>query len=54
MKKRRSQLPETPGIYLITSYIKREQYIGSSRNLNARKTDHLTSLKKGIHENPYL
>lgn len=42
------------GIYKITNIITNKVYIGSSVNLNSRKTTHFSTLRKGIHKNPKL
>lgn len=45
---------KTIGIYKIQNKIDQKVYIGSSINLEYRKTKHFWMLRKGIHDNEYL
>ena len=47
-------MSETIGIYKIQNNIDQKVYIGSSVNLDYRRTKHFWMLKKGIHDNDYL
>lgn len=42
------------GIYIITNTKTQKVYVGSSVNLNHRKSKHFWMLRKGIHDNDYL
>ena len=47
-------MSETIGIYKIQNNIDQKVYIGSSVNLDYRRTKHFWMLKKGIHDNEHL
>ena len=47
-------LKETTGIYQIRNITTNKIYIGSTNNLKRRYNQHLNSLNKNKHENPYL
>jgi group I intron endonuclease len=42
------------GIYKIVNIVNRKTYVGSSRNLKARKLQHFCALRKGDHPNSHL
>lgn len=42
------------GIYQILNLITNEKYIGSSKNLKNRKSQHFTSLRRNVHNNLHL
>ena len=46
--------PKSAGIYKITNKINGKYYIGSSNNLNYRKSTHLSRLRRGKHGNKQL
>lgn len=48
------ELSGKSGVYQIRNLINGKIYIGSSKNLLARKTQHFSDLKHGRHENPHL
>lgn len=43
-----------PWIYTITCTANGKYYLGRAKNLNARKSQHFSSLKGGRHSNPHL
>lgn len=42
------------GIYQITNIKNGKRYIGSAKNVPARKNTHFSALRKGMHHNPHL
>ena len=42
------------GIYQIINLVNGKKYVGSAVNLEHRKAQHLSDLRKGIHHNPHL
>jgi len=42
------------GIYMILNLLNRKRYIGSAVNLRARRHDHFSALRRGIHKNSHL
>lgn len=49
-------LPTKPtcGVYLIRCAANGRIYVGGSRNVEQRRRDHLSSLRRGVHGNPHL
>lgn len=44
-------IPKLPGVYLITNVISKKVYVGSSKNLKWRWSNHKSYFKKGNHHN---
>jgi group I intron endonuclease len=44
----------TSGVYKIINNYDNKEYIGSSKEIERRWKDHVRSLRKGKHDNPYL
>jgi len=42
------------GVYLITNKVNDRKYVGSTINIIRRQQTHFSSLRVGIHGNPYL
>ena len=53
-KTQNSKLPKISGIYGIRNLVNNKIYIGSSKNIRNRISDHKYSLNKNIHPNDYL
>lgn len=49
-----SNIPQVPGIYIITCTINGKIYIGSSINILKRWSDHRSALRAYRHNNPHL
>jgi hypothetical protein len=49
-----TQISFKSGIYEITNAVNGRRYVGSSIDLDRRKRDHFSSLKRNKHGNPYL
>lgn len=43
-----------PGVYCITNTVNGKVYVGSSISIRGRLSGHVTSLRKGVHDNTYL
>lgn len=56
----RDKTPKKPirsiksGVYSITNICNKKMYVGSSKNIKARKYEHLYELRKNKHHNKYL
>jgi group I intron endonuclease len=48
------KITKTSGIYLIYSIFNDKGYIGQSCNIQRRKIDHLSKLRRNVHSNTYL
>ena len=48
------KLQARPGIYRIYNIINGKFYVGSSKNIKRRKTEHFRMLRKGTHHNKHL
>lgn len=42
------------GIYIIKNVVNKKVYVGSAKNLNRRKHEHLYRLRAGVHHNTHL
>lgn len=47
-------IPHTSGIYKITCTVNGKFYIGSAVDLNIRRYDHFSTLRRNTHANPHL
>lgn len=47
-------IPQVSGIYKITNTINGKFYIGSAINLQVRRQDHYSTLRRNTHANPHL
>ena len=45
---------DTAGVYQIINRIDGKRYVGSSKDLHNRKSQHFSSLRRGTHHNPGL
>ena len=48
------QIPNNPGMYIISNLNNDVQYVGSASNLNNRRLSHLSELRKKVHHNKML
>jgi len=48
------KLPKTSGIYTITNLVNGKMYVGYTKNLRIRKSDHFTQLRNNNHGNIHL
>lgn len=48
------QVPNNPGMYIITDYERSLEYVGSSGDLNSRRWAHLSCLRRNKHNNKLL
>ena len=47
-------IEEKSGIYIITNLKNDKKYIGQSINIKQRRYDHLSKLRRNIHQNEHL
>lgn len=44
-------VPNRRGVYKITCKVDGKVYVGGTKNLNRRKSNHFSMLKRGVHKN---